>query len=262
MKSPCLLLLTACIDPGAAAGQQVKRRDPAVRLRDYVNALTFWLTLRDPRLRHILLVENSGHPLDALHEVVRRYKSSDTEVELLHAGSNDIPDGHTYAYPESRMIDAAVQTSRLWAESPDVVIKLTGRLTFPALPRLLDRIPEDLVFCGDSVLNRDAWKFWSKPTQMHSWLFISRKQFFEENIQRIWMRMRPERGYRSFEDVLFRRIDTYDGPDRDRILFRLPINCDPIGVAGYNDRDTRDYKRRLMQVTRAAARRATPWWWI
>jgi hypothetical protein len=259
MQSACLLLLTACINPGAA-NDQVRRRDPRVRLKDYVDALRFWLRLGDHRIRHILFVENSGHPLGELEQIVQAERPPEVQVELLHAGNNEIPEGMTYAYPEVRMMDAAVEASHLWHAPPQVIIKATGRFTFPRLPALLDALPEDFAFCGDSMLHRDAFRFWRTPTHMQSMLFLSRKPFFEQVIRKLWTQMRPERGHRILEDVLCRQVRSY--ASREKILLRFPLSCDPVGHSGFNDRSTATLKRQCMSHVRAVARRVTPWWWI
>lgn len=261
MKSECLLLMTACIDP-KAAGTQVVRRDPRVRLGDYLSALRFWLRLNEPRIRHILLVENSGYPLDELQDLARAEKPPGMEVEIIHAGDNEIPPGFTYAYPELRMMQNGVRTSRLWKEPPDTVIKVTGRLQYPRIPRLLDAVPDDFTFCGDSLLQRHALRFWETPAHMQSMLFLSRKPFFEREICTLWERMRPEPGHRILEDVLCRHMWDQRRKGNGKILMRFPVSCDPVGHSGFNDRSTDMFRRRLLNRTRAIARHVAPWWWI
>lgn len=261
MKSGCLLLMTACIDPKAAASQ-VQRRDPRVRLDDYRRALRFWLRLNEPRIRHVLFIENSGYPLQELKDLAHAEKPPGMEVEILHAGDNHIPPGMTYAYPELRMMDAGIRASRLWKEPPDAVIKVTGRFRFPRISRLLNAIPEDFTFCGDSLLNRNAWRFWETPAHMQSMLFLSRKAFFEKEVCTLWKQMRPERGHRILEDVLCRHMTDQRRKGNDRIIMRFPVSCDPVGHSGYNDRSTGKLRRKLMNRTRAVARHVAPWWQI
>ena len=116
------LLLTATIDPGATPF--VERRDPLTRLRDYQQALEWWLSCAAaPRL---VLCENSGFDLAPLVRLAER--QSRCEVEFLSFLGNQAAAIRGKGYAEFQLIDHAMRTSSFIASS-DVIVKCTGRLT-------------------------------------------------------------------------------------------------------------------------------------
>jgi hypothetical protein len=139
--------MTACVDPRGVDG--IRRGDPAVRLRDYARALQFWVDLPDERLSHVIVVENSGYDLEPLRELAARRAVRSRRVEFWNLSDNSMPAGVSYGYPELGMLDEASTKIAAWGEAP-LIAKVTGRLTFPDLPRLIDRFPADAQFMGDA----------------------------------------------------------------------------------------------------------------
>jgi hypothetical protein len=116
------LLLTATIDPGATPF--VERRDPLTRLRDYQQALEWWLsTAAAPRL---VFCENSGFDLAPLIGLAER--QSRCKVEFISFRGNQDAAAKGKGYGEFQLIDHAMRSSSFIASS-DVVVKCTGRLT-------------------------------------------------------------------------------------------------------------------------------------
>lgn len=116
------LLLTATIDPGATP--LVERREPLTRLRDYQQALEWWLSCAAaPRL---VFCENSGFDLASLVGLTER--QSGCKVEFISFRGNQAAAAKGKGYAELQLIDHAMRTSSFIASS-DLVVKCTGRLT-------------------------------------------------------------------------------------------------------------------------------------
>lgn len=128
-----VLLLTATIDPGATP--LVERRDPLTRLHDYLGALDTWLA--SGAASHIVFCENSGYDLAPLKEVALR--RGGCAVEFISYADNASGANRGKGHSELRLIERALRTSRLLAES-DVIVKCTGRLTVTNAVPVLEAI--------------------------------------------------------------------------------------------------------------------------
>src|SRR6202161_727964 len=132
-----LLVMTATIAP--APNAQVKRSSPEVRLEDYKRALRFWLSYPHPAAARILFLENSDADLSELRAIAQTENPFNREVEFLSLPVHEIPPGANYGYTELQSLDEGLALSKL-RRATTHMIKTTGRLTFPALGRALDRV--------------------------------------------------------------------------------------------------------------------------
>ena len=132
-----LLVMTATVTP--AANAQVKRSSPRVRLEDYKRALRFWLGYAHAAAERILFLENSGADLSPLRGIAENENPRRREVEFLSLPTLEIPAGMNYGYTEMQTLDEGLALSKLRPATTHM-IKATGRLTFPALGKALDRV--------------------------------------------------------------------------------------------------------------------------
>lgn len=116
------LLLTATIDPGATLF--VERRDPQIRMNDYLFALEAWLSCA--ATRRVVFCENSGFDLSPLARLAARHR--DCIAEFISFRGNDAGAVRGKGYSELRLIEHAMRTTNLLGDS-EIVIKCTGRLT-------------------------------------------------------------------------------------------------------------------------------------
>ena len=130
-----LLVMTATIVPAQNAG--VKRSNPHLRLEDYKRALRFWLNYPHRAADRILLLENSGADLSDLQAIARNENPHQKQVEILSVPGREIPAGRNYGYNEMALLDDGLPQSKLRRQTTHM-IKVTGRLTFPALGKALD----------------------------------------------------------------------------------------------------------------------------
>lgn len=263
------LLLTACVDP---QGVRVARNDPVVRLRDYVQALRWWLGLPDRRVGDVIFAENSGYPLDALREVAERQNPHGRAVTFLDECDNVVPPQLQYGYAELGMIDAAMHLPPV-ADPDRRVIKATGRLTFPRVTRLLDRLDRrEWDFAGDGRnldlghLRKSMLRGWSKvgSRTMTTQLMFFRSGFWRGRLSGMQAEMRPfpERTWR-IESVLCDRLAAVEAEGEARVMWRWPVNCQPSGLAAHCGEKRYDAGgQRVRAGFRALARRAMPWLWV
>lgn len=117
------MLLTSCIDPGKVCS--VIRRDPAIRLNDYLQSLKYYLHL--PTINNIVFCENSGYDLSDIQEMARLNNPYHKNFEVLSFyGQPNYPE-YGKGYGEMRIIDHALNHSKIIQDS-NMIMKVTGRL--------------------------------------------------------------------------------------------------------------------------------------
>ena len=252
------VVMTACLRPAPEFATSLVRTDAALRMRDYLEGLHFWLHLPDPRINRIIFLENTAHPLDEPAALAARDNPQGRECEFLSFNANEIPAGLHYGYAEYHMIDVGLARSRLWPAS-DYLIKATGRYRFPDISRLLDRLPPGFLVAADT---RENTRFTSKPYHfVTAPLLVARRDFFDRHIRTAYQRMHPPPPYygQFIEDALYDALMPLRG--QDGVVLRWPVNCDPAGVGANGDRyDT--LRKRLLRLARAIGRRLIPNWWL
>jgi hypothetical protein len=252
-----LLLLTACIDPSTGPAK-IARADPLLRLRDYQNALRFWLAYPDSRIKKILFVENSNYSLDSLKTIASQQNSRGIEIEFLSLETTGYPEGFHYGYAECQMIDVALERSRL-AASATHFIKVTGRLTFPGLTRLLDRLPNGFKVAVDARNN--TWFVRSPQRFITTQLMLFEKSFFAERLQKLYHELKPiEEGVYLVENLYYHALmPLRDSPG---VILRFPCNVDPHGFAAHWTKNYTAPKQRAISLARVITRRLLPNWWV
>ena len=246
-----LLSLTATVTP--ATGVQLVRSDPAVRRADYLDAFRFWLAHPDPRLNRILFVENSGADLAGFREEAAR---SGKEVELISVPKSPAPAGLHYGYSELLMLDSALEQSRIRAETTHLV-KATGRLIFPDLPKLLDRLPTAYDLAVDARGNLPFRKS-SKgfiPTQ----LLLASHAFYDTHLRKSYLALRSDYPY-YIENLFYDHVLAL--PPSPQILMRWPVSCEPVGFAAHASKRYNSPQRLLITQLRSALRVLAPRFWF
>jgi hypothetical protein len=251
-----LLVMTACIDP-SAGHYQINRADPATRLADYQHSLRFWLSYPDERIRRILFIENSGYPLVSLRSIVEIENRLGRETEFISLDCNWYPETNHYGYAEMRMLDLGLQQSQLKPRTTHM-IKVTGRLTFPALSDLLDHVPDDFEFVADARIWRTPWKKHSVP-YVGTQLILFSHAFYAAHLQTRYDEMAQSGHW--LESFFYREL-SQQAPDKRRRLLRFPRSVDPVGQPAHRSRSYSHPAQRITNGVRAALRRLAPNWWI
>jgi len=151
MDGDChVLLLTATVIPPDDVFN-LARRDPGLRLADYLDAFDFYLQqLSRGAFTALVLCENSGFGLAPFAERVRAAKL-DGRVELLSHFGLDHPGAYGRGYGEFKLVDHAMHHSTLIATAAErvQVWKVTGRYKFLNIGRLIRTQPADAdLYCN------------------------------------------------------------------------------------------------------------------
>ena len=194
MKSRLCLLLTGTIEVHHPEFlRSTGRVSTEVRQADYVVALRRWMT-RQSAVRDIVFVDNSGYPLDALHEVVERHADTGKRVELLSFRTTGYSDERGRSFGELDIIDTALRRSVLLSESPSFA-KVTGRVFVKNFDSLVAGLGPDFDIVGRLSHNL---------TWLETVLVLFRREFFAERILPYALEHVNDRSRQHTERVLAR----------------------------------------------------------
>jgi hypothetical protein len=254
-----LLVMTATITPAPNAG--VKRSSPQVRLQDYKRALRFWLGYPHPAAERILFIENSGADLSELREIASKENRLRKAVEFISLPVQEIPAGTNYGYTEMQMLDEGLALSELRGETTHM-IKVTGRLTFPALGKALDRIArqnraESLAF--ELMIDCRKLGFPRRGYDAQVQLFVCSHGFYDSALRDAKQEMNST-NLRLLEHLIFQKVIPFEG--KPGYYLRFPCNVDPVGRFGFKDRSYGSAGARLTRGIRAALRVIAPGYWF
>jgi hypothetical protein len=254
MQNYCVVM-TACIDP---AGGRIKvyRNDPETRLQDYLQALDFYLKLPDRRLMKIVFVDNSGYSLEKLKTHTRKHNKLNKMVEFHSLNCNAYPEGLHYGYAELDMLDKVFASSNLINNS-EGLIKVTGRLKYPSIHKLLDKLPPNFDFAVDCRGKTPLSKY------SHNWvttqMMIFATHFYKTQIYKV-AKLEFSSDISHLEVALFRRLIRFDKCEGS--IYRWPINADPVGFAAHWNKNYRSPCEIIKNSVRAVSRRVIPHWWL
>jgi hypothetical protein len=249
-----LITLTAAITPDK--NYSIKRRNPELRRADYLRAFHYWLSHPDPRFRKILFLENSGADLSEFNDVAHR---SGKQVEIISTPVTQLPLGWHYGYSELQMLDHGLDRSLLRKETTHMV-KVTGRLTMPALPKLLDRLPEGMLVAADG---RGGIPFRKMEREhfLRLELFVARHDFYDSTLRKTYGLLTDVHRFPYLAESLFYEILAPMKDDKNVVL-RFPINCEPVGYAAHTGKAWEGRSRLLVTTARAISRVVAPNVWV
>jgi hypothetical protein len=135
-----ILLMTATVTPHNAPN--LARTDPAARLKDYDDALGFYLGLIDRPLHGIVFVENSDSDVTTLRQLVAS-RGLTERVEFLCNYGVHLYSEKGRAHGEFKLLDYAMTTSIMVLEAGvnHVVWKITGRYMVKNLASIIASAP-------------------------------------------------------------------------------------------------------------------------
>lgn len=255
------LLLTACIAPKQEIASLLRRADPALRLRDYAEALRSWFRMKDARIGAIVFADNSGHPLDELKRLADAEAPAGVAVEF-HSFDYPAPSSSiSYGYPELLLVNETLDTSPSLKRLPHFA-KVTGRYQYPDLPCLLDRLPSNYRVALDTTGVRPwPWRARSNPICGFG-LALFQTAFYRRHLLDLPSAMRPAPPWSRLqfvEPMLYDRLLPLK--HETGVILRWPCNCEPVGV-GANGEDYRGFRRRLRAGLRSLNRRILPSLWL
>jgi hypothetical protein len=149
-KTRNLLLLTATIMPKLGV-PNLSRIDPSIRLRDYQDALKFYLSTIDNGPDGIIFAENSNSDISDLIKLAKAH-NKDKEVEFISFDGLDYPPSYDRGFGEFKLIDYAMENSKLirsCSEQRTVIWKCTGRYKIRNISSLIRRQPGSFdIYCN------------------------------------------------------------------------------------------------------------------
>jgi hypothetical protein len=247
-----VVVVTATITPQKSA--QIVRTDPDARKRDYMAGFRFWTQNPDPRLGRILFIENSGACLDDFYREAE--SAADKDIEFVSVPPITLPPGLHYGYAEMQMLDYALCRSR-HRPATTHMIKATGRLQFPDISALLDRLPSEFDIAVDTC---QALPFGLRPGPfVLTQLFLAAHSFYGTFLQDSYHTLRSDYPF-YIEHLLYERLKTMS--NNPRILMRWPVSVEPMGFAGYSGKRYDRLSRRVLTGLRAALRKPMPGFWL
>lgn len=254
VKPTFTLLLTACIQPAISvvAGKSHFRKEVSVRLADYERALQYWLQYEDSRIRSIVLIENSGYGLVSLQKLAQQSNTFNRKIEFIEVAPEPIPEGLHYGYSELEMIDAAMNKSEVLQET-DFFVKITGRLYFPELSKLLSIVTETTDLIADS---RDYQLGKRKKQYVMTTLLVIRKVFYRQVLMNARTQMQSN-GTGHFETLYYNILKPLEQKDQ-RIRLRFPFNVDPVGVGAHWNVNYTSFSKRVESWIRGVVRFLIP----
>jgi hypothetical protein len=253
LKRGAGLIMTATLVPPVSA---VARSDPAERLRDYLDALAFYLTLPAKTIDRILLVDNSAADIGPIVELARK-SAHDKHVEVISFAGNDHSPARGKAWGEFKLMDYGLANTTLFGPE-DIVWKTTGRLKFLNLPetaRMLAGGDYDLVCDLHNVpwVGSGAWR---DNRYMDLRVFTFRLKVYDAVFRNTWQE----------------RLDGYDAKfmyglalaarENYRVIPRFPLQPRLQGVSGRHLRDYGAGSQRMKDDVRGVLRRVAPWFWV
>lgn len=141
-----ILIMTATITPKADV-RSLGRKDPALRRKDYEDALWFYGRLVGQCIDQIVFVENSESDLSSLKAIAEQLNIVD-KIEFISFPGLDYPQMYGRGYGELFLLDHAMANSRFIREcdADTPIWKVTGRYVVLNLARLIQKTPKGFDF--------------------------------------------------------------------------------------------------------------------
>lgn len=249
-----LLVMTATITP--AVNAQIKRSSPHARLDDYKRALQFWLSYPHPAAERILFLENSGADLGELRAIAEKENPQRREVEFLSLPVHEIPAGTNYGYAEMQTLDEGLALSKLRFATTHM-IKTTGRLTFPALGKALDRVANKAPF--ELMIDCRKLGLFRQGYDARVQLFACSHAFYDRVLRGANHEMNST-DVRLLEHLIYRKVIPFKG--QPGYYLRFPCNIDPVGFFGFKNRRYDSPRTAIPRSVRALLRITAPGYWF
>jgi hypothetical protein len=252
---PNILLLTATITPPSDA--KIARRDPTIRLKDYINALKFYLPLVTQCIDYIIFAENSNSDISCLKALVNEAKLSD-KVEFIVIYGLDYPWSYGRGYGEFKLIEHVMNHSKLINTYPKSIIwKVTGRYIIRNICHIIATKPPDFdIYCN--FLNYSYFMNYRRTPYLTLYLLAWTPSGYQIGLKNIYQELRCDIT-KQIAEVTLRKI-LEQRLDKIKVIphLKVPIRLDAI-MAKANKKIVSWHPR---QVLKYYVRRLLPWWWF
>jgi hypothetical protein len=242
-----ILLMTATITPHNA--RNLARTDPVARLKDYKDALCFYVDLIDRPLHGIIFVENSDSDVTSLRRLVASRGLAERVEFLCNYGV------HLYAekgraHGEFKLLDHAMTSSNMVIEAGvnHVVWKITGRYMVKNLVSIIASAPRGF----------DAYV--DMKDHPRRWMDMRLMAWTSTGYDRIFRGVADELDSKTHEmhmrDYLPKRAEGA------RLVSRFYKEPFIDGVRGWDNGNYSKGTELLKCYVRSVGRVLAPWYWI
>jgi DNA polymerase III alpha subunit (gram-positive type) len=246
------LLITSCIQPNFANMNTNFRSNSALRLSDYITAFRYWLSYKEDKVTQIIFVENSGYDLAELKQIATKENLYNRTIEFIQFEATAIPLELHYGYSELEILDKAFDLSKTISET-DSFIKVTGRLYFPSLNKLLKKIQIN----NDITIDFKDYKFFHiKKQYALTTLIVINNDFFLRNLYGIKSKMDTE-NFSHFETCYYKFLQPLSFTNKN-IVTRFPVNVNPIGMGAHWNSDYNSSSKKAFNFIRGVLRVICP----
>lgn len=250
--------MTATVAPPPGA-THLKRRDPAARTADYVEALRFYLSLPDEQFDRVVFADNSAGDVGPLREVAAEAEARGCgkAIRIKSFQANDHPPEYGKAFGEFRLMNKAIDDllqEGLLRRDDRPFWKVTGRLRCTNLAKLDRTLPDGVPFLGDFRRYRKPWldlRAWAATIGGYDAIFRGRLEVLRED----------RLSGAAPEEELFASRDRQD-PEWLGTRPRFRIEPEWLGRGGQFDNDLSDPRLRRKAAIRRVTRSFAPWIWI
>lgn len=244
--------MTACIQVKQDGLRTSFRADTAVRLNDYITAFKYWLSYKEEKITTIIFVENSGYDLSILKEIALNVNIYNRSVEFIQFEPTTRPAGLHYGYAELEIIDRTFELSKA-IEHTQFIIKVTGRLYFPQLNKLIKTVqPENKVI----IDFKDYHFFKIHHHYAITTLIIIQNDFYRKNLLNAKKYM--VKGHTDHFETLYFNILKPLALNDNNVITRFPFNVDPVGVGGHSNVDYNSFSKNIQSFIRQVCRIILP----
>jgi hypothetical protein len=246
------LLITSCIQPNFTNLNPNFRADTSLRLKDYITAFRYWLSYKESKISHIIFVENSGYNLKELKEIAENENLYNRTIEFIQFEASTVPNGLHYGYSELEILDKAFDLSKTICDT-DSFIKVTGRLYFPNLSKLLNRIKVN----NDITIDFKDYKFFKiKKQYALTTLIVINNNFFIRNLYGI-KNIMVTGNISHFETCYFNFLQPLSVTNKN-IVTRFPINVNPIGIGAHWSSNYNSLSKKIIYFIKGVLRVVYP----
>lgn len=247
----CLLL---CASIQVNAMSDVAIVDPSAREADYLSTMRYYLE-HHPGFKRIVLIENSGWPLDRFRSIADEF--TDRQVELISLHTNDFPPHLGKSYGEMLLLEKGIEQSKL-AREVVYLAKLTGRTPLLNLTEMVQSIRRHFDLVCD-IQDHPLYEWLRKPAtgrKADTRFFLFRLRFWDKYLRGHLDELDERRG--EYIEGFFYRIATRQHTG-EAIQNRFAVEPAFAGRAGHGTKDYSSRGERRKRMIRNVLRRIAPW---
>jgi hypothetical protein len=176
-------------------------------------------------------------------------------VEFVAAETKSYPAHVHYGYAELDMLETVLHDSAL-LRTTQYFVKANGRLRFPSISHLLDRLPSEYLFAVDA--RRPLVPGGPRETYVTTQLMLFSTAFYRATVLGRGTELMNETGH--LEAFFYNALGRFRGTPG--AILRWPVNVPPVGQAAHWRKSYDAPRQRAVNLGRAMLRRVAPEVWL